>query len=164
MHQAEISLYPYCRLPIIIEITTIEYIFDISILVVESYNSGPNIFWPSDPKIAAKYYVKSSWKWILLQQRSVARDFVHYSNRWAAVRAPQYLLHFQRFRLDVLQLSSPGTLCRSGVWICIKVLGADSIILGTRKLWRMFPILSRNWISRQLFFIIKMFKTGQFFW
>ena len=102
MHQAEISLYPYCRLPIIIEITTIEYIFDISILVVESYYFGPNIFWPSDPKIAAKYYVKSSWKWILLQQRSVARDFVHYSNRWAAVRAPKYLLHFQRFRLDDL--------------------------------------------------------------
>ena len=83
---------------------TIEYIFDI--YIVESYNFGPNIFWPSDPKIAAKYYVKSSWKWILLQQRSVARDFVHYSNRWAAVRAPQYLLHFQRFRLDDLDLAT----------------------------------------------------------
>ena len=32
------------------------------------------------------------------------------------------------------------TLCRSGVWIGMKVLGADSIILGTRKLWWMFPI------------------------
>ena len=34
----------------------------------------------------------------------------------------------------------PYTLCRSRVWIGMKVLGADSIILGTRKLWWMFPI------------------------
>ena len=33
-----------------------------------------------------------------------------------------------------------GTLSRSGVWIGMKVLGADSFILGTRKLWRIFPI------------------------
>ena len=32
------------------------------------------------------------------------------------------------------------TLCRSGVQIGMKVLGTDSIILGIRKLWRMFPI------------------------
>ena len=32
------------------------------------------------------------------------------------------------------------TLFRSGVWIDMKVLGADSFILDTRKLWRMFPI------------------------
>ena len=54
---------------------TIEYIFDI--YIVESYNFGPNIFWPSDPKIAAKYYVKSSWKWILLQQRSQLLEILY---------------------------------------------------------------------------------------
>ena len=32
------------------------------------------------------------------------------------------------------------TLCRSGVWIHMKVLGANSFILGIRKLWRSFPI------------------------
>ena len=54
------------------------------------------------------------------------------------------------------------TLCRSGVWIGIKVLGADSILLGSRTLWQMFPISSRNWISWELF-CNKIFKTGQFF-
>ena len=29
---------------------------------------------------------------------------------------------------------------RCDVWIGMKVLGADSFILGTRKLWRIFPI------------------------
>jgi hypothetical protein len=33
-----------------------------------------------------------------------------------------------------------ATLCRSGVRIGMKVLGTDSIILGIRKLWQMFPI------------------------
>ena len=32
------------------------------------------------------------------------------------------------------------TLCRSEVWIGMKVLGTDSFILGTRKLLWMFPI------------------------
>ena len=32
------------------------------------------------------------------------------------------------------------TLCRSKVWICIKVCWTNSIILGTRKLWWIFPI------------------------
>ena len=32
------------------------------------------------------------------------------------------------------------TLSRSGVWIGMKVLGADSFILGTRKLWGIFLI------------------------
>ena len=36
--------------------------------------------------------------------------------------------------------STKHTLSRSGVWIGMKVLGADSFILGTRKLWRIFPI------------------------
>ena len=32
------------------------------------------------------------------------------------------------------------TLCRCKVWIGMEFLQADSIILGTRKLWRIFPI------------------------
>ena len=34
----------------------------------------------------------------------------------------------------------PRSLCRTKVWIGMKVLQANSIILGTRKLWRIFPI------------------------
>ena len=33
-----------------------------------------------------------------------------------------------------------NTLCRSKVWIGMKVLQANSIILGTKKLWWIFPI------------------------
>ena len=32
------------------------------------------------------------------------------------------------------------TLCRSKVWIGMKVLGTNSLILGTRKFWQIFPI------------------------
>ena len=59
------------------------------------------------------------------------------------------------------------TLSRSGVWIGMKVLGADSIILGTRKLWWMFPIKQKLNITAAFFHTIhaiKMFKTRQFFW
>ena len=62
---------------------------------------------------------------------------------------------------------SYGTLCRSGVWIGMKVLGADSIILGTRKVWWMFPIKQKLNITAAFFHtlhVIKMFKTRQFFW
>ncbi len=56
---------------------------------------------------------------------------------------------------------------RSGVWIGMKVLGADSSILGTRKLWWMFPIKQKLNITAAFFHtirVIKMFKTRQFFW
>ena len=49
------------------------------------------------------------------------------------------------------------TLCRSSVWIGMKVLGANSIILITRKLWQMFPIKQELNITAA-FFITKMFK------
>jgi hypothetical protein len=42
----------------------------------------------------------------------------------------------------------------------MKVLQADSIILGNRKLWRIFPIKQKFSITAA-FFIIKMFKTCQ---
>ena len=63
--------------------------------------------------------------------------------------------------------SNQITLCRSGVWIGMKVLGANSIILGTRKLWWMFPIKQKLNITAAFFHtirVIKMFKTRQFFW
>ncbi len=49
----------------------------------------------------------------------------------------------------------------------MKVLGADLIILGTRKLWWMFPIKQKLNITAAFFHtihVIKMFKTRQFFW
>ena len=49
------------------------------------------------------------------------------------------------------------TLCRSSVWIGMKVLGANSIILITKKLWQMFPIKQELNITAA-FFITKMFK------
>ena len=57
--------------------------------------------------------------------------------------------------LSDLDVSFSMTLCRYGVWIGMKVLGSDSIILGTRKLWQMFPIKQKLNITAA-FFIIKM--------
>ena len=50
-----------------------------------------------------------------------------------------------------------NTLCRSGVWICMKVLGTNSIILVMRKLWRMFPI-------QQKFHTTAAFLDNSNFW
>ena len=50
------------------------------------------------------------------------------------------VLQIKRYAKNYRNSRNNITLCRSGVWIGVKVLGADSIILGTRKLWQMFPI------------------------
>ena len=60
-----------------------------------------------------------------------------------------FLTNFQHF-----------TLCRIEVWIGMKVLQANSIILGTRKLLRIFPI-KQKFSNTAAFFIIKMFKACQ---
>jgi hypothetical protein len=47
--------------------------------------------------------------------------------------------HFYGIEYEIWADFGP-TLCRNKVWIGMKVLQANSIILGTRKLWRIFPI------------------------
>ena len=49
---------------------------------------------------------------------------------------------------------------RSGVWIAKKVLGADSIVLDTRKLRQLFPF-KQKFNIKAAFFIMKMFETSQ---
>ena len=54
-----------------------------------------------------------------------------------------YLIVFvqhDRWIVEGCKNNNHFTLCRSGVWIDMKVLRAHSFILGTRKLWRSFPI------------------------
>ena len=53
------------------------------------------------------------------------------------------------------------TLSRNKVWIGIKVLQANSIILGTRKLWRIFPI-KQKFSNTTTFFIVRTFKLVNF--
>ena len=43
-------------------------------------------------------------------------------------------------QISILGTNECSTQCRSKVWIGMKILGTNSIILGTRKLWWIFPI------------------------
>ena len=66
-----------------------------------------------------------------LTSRSTARSTVR-NKFWKAFRKTVLTFYEDQWLSKAL--------CRSRIWIGMKVLGADSIILGTRKLWRMFPI------------------------
>ena len=50
------------------------------------------------------------------------------------------VLEFLVLKATWLNRPKKSTLCRSKVWIGMKVLQANSIILSTRKLWWIFPI------------------------
>ena len=52
------------------------------------------------------------------------------------------------------------TLCRSGDWIGMKVLGGDRIILDTRKLWQMIPI-KQKCHTTATFLDNQIFQFGQ---
>ena len=54
--------------------------------------------------------------------------------------APDYKMASNLLRITSDEWLDWFTLCRSRVWISMKVLRPNSIILGTRKLWWIFPI------------------------
>ena len=67
--------------------------------------------------------------------------------------------------LEIRVLGEPckrSTLCRFKVWTGMKALQADSIIVGTRKLWRIFPIKQKFNITAAFFYSINVVKLVKF--
>ena len=73
-----------------------------------------------------------------------------------------YQVLFDFFFEDPRNICFLHTLCRFKVWTDMKVLQADSIIIGTRKLWRIFPIKQKFNTTAAFFYSINVVKLVKF--